>query len=89
MKQRGEHDFSLSRSHYSDQPVGSGVGGGRGGAQREPNPGPPHQELRVPPTELPSPPFRGAAITNYLRNHILVRIPPGVATIDLHYFPFH
>ena len=59
----GDHDFCLSRSHYTDtdQPVGSGR------PQRESNPGlasswylskpgPPHQESRALPTELTPPP---------------------------------
>ena len=46
----GDHDFCLSRLHYTDNdpPIGSGR------SQRESNPGPPHQETRALPTELPS-----------------------------------
>ena len=47
----GDHDFCLSRSHYTDtdRPVGSGW------PQRESNPGPPHQESSAVSTELPRP----------------------------------
>ena len=41
----GDHDFCLSRSHYSYTDPTS----------RESNPGPPHQESRALPTELPRP----------------------------------
>ena len=47
-----DHDFCLSRSHYTDTDPTSRDGR----SQRESNPGPPHQESRALPTELPPPP---------------------------------
>ena len=55
-RQSWETMTSVSASHIiltPTQPVE------RGRPQRESNPGPPHQESRAPPTELPRPPFTG------------------------------
>ena len=56
----GDHDFCLSRSHYTTptQPVGSGR------PQRESNPGPPHQESLALLTQLP----RSPKIQEVLKN---------------------
>ena len=63
MRQCWETMTSFSAGHIiltPTQPVGSGGGGGGGSAQRGSNPGPPHQESRALPTELPRPPHVGA-----------------------------
>ena len=48
----GDNDFCLRRSHYTNTDPTSR----ERRPQRESNPGPPHQELRALPTELPRPP---------------------------------
>ena len=60
MRQSWETMTSVSAGHIiltSTQPVGSGR------PQRESNPGPPHQESRALPTELPPPPPQFLSIT--------------------------
>ena len=59
MRQSWETMTSVSAGHIiltPIQPVGSGW------PQRELSPGPPHQELRAPPTELPRPPHEAQNI---------------------------
>ena len=50
--ERGDHDFCLSRSHYTDTNPTSRERAATAGI----NLGPPHQELSALPTELPRPP---------------------------------
>ena len=69
MRQSWETMTSVSAGHIiltSTQPVGSGR------PQRESNPGPPHQESRALPTELPHPP------TQCVKSLLLKRINKGI-----------
>ena len=72
----GDHDFCLS-GHIILTPI-QPVGSGR--PQRESNPGPPHQESRALPTELPPPPpppFNLSSPVWYLCYLGLTRAKPG------------
>ena len=63
MRQSWETMTSVSAGHIiltPTQPVGSGR------PQRESNPGPPHQESRALPTELPRPPGDIEAKSNFI-----------------------
>ena len=61
----GDQDFCLSRLHYSGWP------------QRESNLGPPHQESRALPTELPPPPH--GERNEIFKNNNLELIPLALA----------